>query len=92
MHFEHTSTLAWILVALQLTGLLSALLTRLTEGCCYRRGFQWLFLALLALIGGSTMFAIQLGSFSWLASGTTLAVMVVAGVWDCGRRQSIAVW
>lgn len=92
MDFAQTANLTWFLIALQLTGLVSTWLTRLSEGCCYHGLFQVAFLILLPLIGGTTIFALTFGSISWLASGSTLAVMVVSAVWGSERSRGVPVW
>jgi hypothetical protein len=67
---------------LQIAGLASACLARLSEGSPREASCQWIFFALLALTGGATMTTFALGTGHWLSPGTTLSVMVLAAIWD----------
>lgn len=82
MAYLETSFLVWTLGFVQIAGLVSAWLARLSEGSRSQASCQWLFLACLALIGFTTMVSVALGPRYWLASGITLSVMVLGAIWD----------
>jgi hypothetical protein len=82
MAYLETSFFVWTLGFIQIAGLASAWLARLSEGSRRQASCQWLFVACLALIGVTTMASVALGPRYWLASGITLSVMVLAAIWD----------
>ncbi len=82
MAYPETSIIFWSLGLAQFVGLASAWLARLTEGSKSQAPCQWLFLSSLGLVGLLTMTAVALGPRYWLACGGTLAVMVLAAIWD----------
>lgn len=73
------------LAVIQAAGLLSACAARLGEGSVRQACCQWLFFGCLSLVGLATMVALAVGPEACLASGTTLAVMVLTATWDFGR-------
>src|ERR1700677_1050483 len=76
--------LFWSLTAIQTCGLLSAWLTRGSGGSRLKSCWECLFLALLVLVGISTMAAIvQSRGSHWIFGGATLGLMVLMAVWDC---------
>jgi hypothetical protein len=82
MAYLETSFLVWAIGFVQVAGLVSAWLARLSEGSRSQASCQWLFLACLGLMGLTTMASVALGTRYWLASGITLTVMVLGAVWD----------
>jgi len=70
------------LLAIQALGVLSALAARRSEDVAGRTAFQWLFIACLGLVGLSTAVLVSAASGWWLASGTTLSVMVLTITYD----------
>jgi hypothetical protein len=82
MAYLETSFLVWAIGFVQVAGLVSAWLARLSEGSRSQASCQWLFLACLGLMGLTTMASVALGARYWLASGITLTVMVLGAVWD----------
>jgi hypothetical protein len=82
MAYLESSIVFWSLGAAQFVGLASAWLARLSEGSKSQAPCQWLFFACLGLIGLLTLATIGLGPGYSLACGTTLAVMVLAAIWD----------
>jgi hypothetical protein len=73
---------AWTLGAVQIAGLASAWLTRIGDDSPRLAWCQAVFLGCLAVIGLATMAFVALGTHSWLAPGATLAIMILAAVWD----------
>ncbi len=74
----------WILSGIQLSGLVSGFMVRLShrsrgEGLC-----QWVFLACLGAVGIATYWSLRLSPFAWMACGTTLCAMVLMAIWDFG--------
>lgn len=91
MAYLETSALAWTMGVVQVVGLLSAWLTRLSEGSCRQAWCQTLFFGCLALMGLATMAFVALGTQHWLGSGTTLSVMVLAAVWDFRTQAGVTI-
>jgi hypothetical protein len=82
MAYLETSFVLWLLGVIQIAGLLSAWLARLSEGSRSQASCQWLFFACLGLMGLTTMASVALGPRYWLASGATLSVMILGAIWD----------
>ncbi len=81
----------WSLASIQLIGLLSACLARLSEGSVRQVACQRFFLACLLLVGLGTIASLTLIPAYWVASGTTLSLMVLAATCDFRRcPQSMA--
>jgi hypothetical protein len=78
--------------AVELLGLTVAWLTRLSQGSRGQTSCQCLFFGSLALVGGATIVAFGLGPSYWLASGATLAFMVLTVTCDFSRCGKAAVW
>jgi len=79
----------WILVGIQVAGLVSAGLTRIAEGSCCQSYCQWVFLGCLGLVGMATVVSIGLGPGWWLPSGATLSSMVLAAICDFRDAGSV---
>ncbi len=77
-------TVSWILVTVQLAGLSSAWLARLSEGSRGQTSCQRIFLACLGLVGVATVLSLFMTAGTWMFSGATLSLMVLAAVWDFG--------
>ena len=82
----------WMLAAIQVLGLASAWFARLSEGSAGQTTCQWLFFCCLTLVGIATITALQLGPGSWLTSGSTLSLMVLAATCDFSRSGRASVW
>ncbi|HEY1603509.1 MAG TPA: hypothetical protein VGG64_28155 [Pirellulales bacterium] len=72
----------WWLAAIQILGLASAWLARVHQGSHRQPASQWVFLLLMALVGATTLAAALTSPSGSVVCGTTLAVMVLAAVWD----------
>ena len=77
----------WIVVAVQVAGLLSAWLARKSVGGRRQRPCQWLFLSCLTLVGMTSVVSMGISPTSWLFSAGTLALMVLGAVWDFGAQS-----
>ena len=86
----YTVVVLWTVVAIQAVGLFSALLSRLGEGSGKEGRCQCFFLFCLALVGASTIVSVSfdLGPGGWMTSATTLSVMVLIALYDCGSRKT----
>ena len=82
----HIYMFNWVMLGVQMLGLGSAWLTRRSEGSPLESTVQALFVLALILVGMVTIVAIGLGPGCWLASGTTLSLMVVGVVCEFDRR------
>ncbi|HTU27040.1 MAG TPA: hypothetical protein VMF30_16655 [Pirellulales bacterium] len=78
----------WILLAVEVAGLMSASLVRLTHGCRSHSSCQWLFFACLSLVGCGSVVAMVISPICWLLSGGTLAMMIVSVVWARSHEQA----
>lgn len=82
--------LAYLIIMVQVLGLLAACLARRSEGSPHQTVCQYLFLGLLLLVGavavGSAAF---LGPGWWLSSGTTLSVMTLGATAEFGRPPQL---
>ena len=81
MAYPEASNIVFLFGVIQAAGLTSAWLARLSEGSSHQAPCHWLFFGLLAAVGGTVMVSIALGT-GWLVAGATLAVMVLAAIWD----------
>ncbi len=80
-----SSTLVWILAAIQVSGLISAWLARLSIGFRHQNYCQMLFFVFLAAVGATTAMSLFMAShFTWMGCGTTLCLMVLTAIWDFG--------
>ncbi len=91
MTYLESSALAWTLGLMQVVGLLSAWLARLSEGSSSQPWCHSLFFGCLAVMGLATMAFVALGARHWLGSGATLSVMVLAAVWDFRAHASATI-
>jgi hypothetical protein len=89
MAYLEISFLPWFLSAIQIAGLISAWLARLSEGSPRQAWCQRLFVGCLAVMGLVTMTFVAVGARYWLASGATLSVMVLAAVWDFSAHARV---
>ena len=72
------ATLFWCAVAIQLAGLFSMVLSRLSRSGWY----QAVYLVCLLIIGAATMWTTACGSDYWMSFGATLAAMCVGAILD----------
>jgi hypothetical protein len=88
MHNLDGALAIFFLGAVQVLGLMSAVVARLGEGSDWQPATQHLFIVCLALVGVETMLALALGPVGyWLPSAATLSVMVIAATCDFSRTQ-----
>ena len=85
-------TICWLLGVVQILGLASGWLARISAGsrcqtCCHR-----LFLACLALAGGAAVVSAGLGPICWLVSSITLSAMVLTVTCDFSGSRQGATW
>jgi len=79
----------WLVVAIQLLGVVSVAAARLTERSCIRAMCQHTFFVCLLAVGLATMFAIHLQSPNWLPCAATLGLMSVGATLDCGSYRDV---
>ena len=82
----------WLLIAVQLLGVLSACVARLSEGSSRQAISQGAFFGTLSLMGPATMVALAVGPGCWLACSTSLAVMVLMVTCDFRGSREAATW
>jgi len=89
---EASVDLYWVLGSLQVLGLLTAWMARVSEGSRWQSLFQHVFLGGLILMGGASVVSLDLGSGCWLTCGTTLSLMVLMATCDFRRCQRATAW
>jgi hypothetical protein len=77
----------WLFGGVQVVGLMSAWMTRLSEGSAGELFCQRFFLICLGLVGLATVAAVVVQSRAWIFCGGTLSLMVLATVWDFQDSQ-----
>ncbi len=82
----------WIILTIQIAGILATGLARLGEGSSWQTCCQRLYFASLALVGLVTVVGIGCNPGYWMASGTTLSIMIVSAVFDRGGLDKAVVW
>ena len=71
----------WAFGFIQFAGILSAWLARASEGSRSQAYCQWLFFALLVIVGIVTVLAVSSGPRYWFAAGGSLGAMLLAAIW-----------
>ena len=74
-----------VISAVQVCGLMSAALARVTEGRRWHDLFQRMFMGLLVIVAFTTVLNLWNAPQQWMMSATTLAVMVVTTTCDFSR-------
>jgi hypothetical protein len=82
----------WLLLAVQLVGVLSACVARLSEGSPCQGTSQRMFFGALMLVGGATVVALAVSPGCWLACATSLAVMVLTVTCDLRGGLEASTW
>lgn len=83
-----SSVVLCVLAAVHVMGLISAFLTRFSEGSHCQGRCQTIFLACLGVVGLATIASLQLNVGGWYLSGMTLALMVVAATYDVRSQRT----
>lgn len=76
------------LATVQVLGMATAWLARLSQGSAHQRRCQRLFFISLIAVGGATMMSLRLNPVCWLISAVifTLTIMIVVCDFSRGRR------
>ncbi len=74
-----------VISSLQVCGLVSACLARISEGRPWQELCQRMFVALLVVVAFMTVLNVWNAPQQWMMSATTLAVMVVTATCDFSR-------
>jgi hypothetical protein len=82
----------WLLVAVQILGVLTGFAARFSEGSPRQAIIHGLFFAVLLLMGVATLVALAVGPGCWLGCATTLAVMILTVTCDLRRGCESATW
>ncbi len=86
------AAIGWLFVAVQVLGLISALIARLATGSSRQTACYGAFLGCLTLVAGVTLVSPGLGLGPWLASSATLSLMILTVTCDFSRSAQRAVW
>jgi hypothetical protein len=89
---SETPVICWLFGAVQVIGLTSAWVARLSAGSRRQTSCHCLFLACLPLVGGAAAFSLGLGLRCWLVCSITLSLMVLTVVCDFSRSQQGTAW
>jgi len=76
-----------VISSVQVCGLISAALARISEGRRWQALFQRMFMALLVIVAFTTVLNLWNAPQQWIMSASTLAVMVVAATCDFSHPQ-----
>jgi hypothetical protein len=87
-----SSYVFWLLLAVELLGLVSAVMARTCEGSRREAWYQRLFLLVMGMVGVATIISLGFGPDCWLAAGATFSLMVVIATIDFGRSQQVTIW
>ncbi len=79
----------WIVSALQIWGIASAALARLSEGSAHQTLCQRLFFLSLFLMGAATIGSLALPPTSWLVSGFIFTAMILVAICDFRRSKAL---
>jgi hypothetical protein len=82
MEAWHSSVGVWLLAPIAAVGLVAVVFARLSERSAFQPWCHAAFLVSLVLVGVATVVSVAFGPAATLASGSTLAVMAVAVVWE----------
>ncbi len=77
----------WWLALIQPLGLVSAWLARVQVGSRRQAHFEWAFFVLLAAVGFTTLAAAVTCPDTCVMTGTTLALMLMAVIWDFDKGK-----
>jgi hypothetical protein len=91
MHDLGPNVSMWWLMGIQIMGLASAWLARISEGSKHQVSYQLLFFCCLGGVGAATIGALLTSPGSCLMTGATLPIMVLAATWDfsAGKRAAL---
>lgn len=81
-----------VLVAIQMLGLASAAVARISIGSRHQGKFQWMFMTCLGLVGMGMVISLGVAPGLWIGSGASLAVMVLAATCEFGRSRRATAW
>jgi hypothetical protein len=79
----------WCLLVLQIVGLASMFLARMSRPTLLHNCCRLLFVVCLVVVGLATIYAMGLQSSTWAWCGTTFSVMAVGGTMDLGCASRI---
>jgi hypothetical protein len=74
-----------VISIVQVCGLVSAALARITEGRRWQDAFQRMYVALLVIVAFTAVLNVWNAPQQWMMSASTLAVMVVTATCDFSR-------
>ena len=77
----------WTLATVQLLGMSSAWLARLTEGSAHQNRCQRLFFFSLIAVGAATMISLRMPPLYWLFSAVIFTLMIMVVVCDFSRHR-----
>jgi len=87
-----TSTVFWLLLAVELLGLISAAAARFSEGTRGEAWSQRIFLAMMGVVGVATIFSLGVGPTCWPTAGATFSLMLLIATSDFGRASQATTW
>jgi hypothetical protein len=90
MNGIESSSVVWLLTSVQVIGLISAWLARVSEGSSRQTVSHGFFLVCLGVVGFATAAGLTIGPGCWLTAATTLATMILIAICDFrGDRQVV---
>ena len=87
-----TSYVFWLLIAVELFGLASAIVARISEGSRRETWCQRIFLAVMGVVGVVAITSLGFGPDCWLAAGGTFSLMVLIATTDFAHSPQTTTW
>ena len=82
----------WTVSLVQLLGIGSAVLIRLSDGSRWQTACRTLFFVSLALVGMTAVGTMLIESGLWLLAGITLSCMIVSALFEHQDPERVSVW
>ena len=89
---NEATAMGWVFAAVQVVGLTSAWVARLSAGTRGQTSCHGFFLACMAIVGGAAIVSLGLGPSCWLVSSITLSLMILTVTCDFSRSRQGAAW
>lgn len=89
---DYFPVVIWSISLIQILGIGSVFLARLTEGSRWQTACRVLFFASLTTVGVTAVVTMLFSTELWLLSGMTLSGMVVSALFEREDPEHISVW
>lgn len=90
--FHYLPAVLWAISLIQLLGISSVILVRLSEGSRWQTVCRILFCTSLMLVGTTAIVTMLFSPELWLLSGITLSCMIVSALFEHQNPERASVW